>query len=213
VAHVLSRGNNRAKVFHSPSDYDRFVHLLDKATKRHDVDHYAFCIMPNHFHLVVRVDETEQLSQMMQWWLTTHVKRHHPRHASSGHVWQGRFKSFPIQEDEHLLTVLRYVLLNPCRAGLAQYPWEWQWSSLRHGLMIKPWPLEPPGRVSDWLRSPASQEQEDRLRRSITRGAPFGHEDWEAETAARWDLESTLRPRGRPRKPVQVAEPASEFQL
>src|SRR4051812_34758929 len=110
VAHVLSRGNDRATVFHSPSEYQSFIALLDEARQRHPVDLLAFCLMPNHFHLVVRVEQSEDLSAMMQWWLTSHVRRQHLRHASSGHVWQGRFKSFPIQADAHLLAVLRYVL-------------------------------------------------------------------------------------------------------
>src|SRR5689334_20165620 len=101
VAHVLSRGNARSTVFHSPGEYSDFIGLLDEARARHAVRLLAFCIMPNHFHLVVDVDETAQLSALMQWWLTSHVRRYHQRHVSSGHVWQGRFKSFPIQEDEH----------------------------------------------------------------------------------------------------------------
>jgi putative transposase len=209
----LSRGNNRARVFYSPEEYDRFVRLLDKALKRHDVDAYAFCIIPNHFHLVARVDETEQLSDMMQWWLTTHARRHHMQHGSSGHVWQARFKSFPIQEDEHLLTVLRYVLLNPCRAGLTQNAWEWRWSSLRHGWMVKAWPVEPTGPVSAWLRTPATEEDEARVRRSLLKGAPFGDEEWEAQAAATWGLESTRRQRGRPKKPAEVMAPPGELQF
>src|SRR5262245_54868557 len=139
VAHVLSRGNGRATVFHSSQDYDDFVGLLDEARARHPVELFAFCIMPNHFHLVVRTERSTELSAFMQWWLTAHVRRYHRRRATDGHVWQGRFKSFPIQEDGHLLTVLRYVLLNPCRAGLVRLAPEWRWSSLRFGTMLTPW--------------------------------------------------------------------------
>jgi putative transposase len=126
---------------------------------------------------------------------------------------RGASRAFPIQEDEHLLTVLRYVLMNPCRAGLTQHAWEWQWSSLRHGLMVTPWPVEPPGRVSDWLRTPCSEEQEAQLRRSLTRGSPFGDEDWKPQAAQTWGLESTIRRRGRPKKTVQAPAETAEFQF
>lgn len=199
VAHVLSRGNDRATVFHSASEYQAFITLLDEARQRHPVDLLAFCLMPNHFHLVARVEQSVELSAMMQWWLTSHVRRHHRRHASSGHIWQGRFKSFPIQEDAHLLTVLRYVLLNPCRAQLVQSPWEWPWSSLRFDRMLEPWPLEPAQGVRAWLAMPREEEPEEEVRVSMRRGAPFGDPRWRARTAAAWGLESTLRPRGRPK--------------
>jgi putative transposase len=199
VAHVLSRGNARATVFHSPREYDDFVGLLDEARRRSAVELLAFCVMPNHFHLVARVDDSASLSEMMQWWLTSHVRRQHKRNATSGHIWQGRFKSFPVQEDRHLLTVLRYVLLNPCRAGLAAEPWEWRWSSLRHARLVAPWPVLPPGALADWLGAPCREEENDEVKQSILRSAPLGDEAWREAAARAWGLESTLRPRGRPR--------------
>jgi putative transposase len=217
VAHVLSRGNNRARVFHSPHEYDSFVKLLDEARLEYNVDLYAFSIMPNHFHLVVRVDEVAQLSGMMQMWLTKHATRYHLTHGSCGHVWQARFKSFPIQADGHLLTVLRYVLLNPCRASLVQHPWEWRWSSLRNGWMIKSWPVEPGMPISAWLKDSDSAERLELLRRSLRRGAPFGDEAWREETARVLGIESTLRRRGRPwpaKAPTVHPGPATtEFQF
>lgn len=196
---MLSRGNDRATVFHSANEYQAFIALLDEARQRHSVDLLAFCLMPNHFHLVAHVEQSAELSAMMQWWLTSHVRRHHQRHVSSGHVWQGRFKSFPIQEDEHLLTVLRYVLLNPCRAQLVRSPWEWRWSSLRFDGMVAAWPVEPPQGVDTWLTMPLDDDPGEDVRASIRRGAPFGDPQWRAQAADAWGLESTLRPRGRPR--------------
>jgi putative transposase len=199
VAHVLNRGNARAKVFHTASEYRDFIALLDEARQRHDVEVLAFCLMPNHFHLVTRVKESADLSAMMQWWLTSHVRRHHRRHGSSGHVWQGRFKSFPIQEDAHLLTVLRYVLLNPCRAQLVTSTWDWPWSSLRFGSMAAPWPVEPPQGLCAWLAAGADDASDEDVRASILRGAPLGEPRWREQAATDWGLEATLRPRGRPK--------------
>lgn len=198
VAHVLNRGNGRATIFHSASEYESFISLLDEARGRHPVALLAFCLMPNHFHLVASVEESAELSAMMQWWLTSHVRRHHKRHRSSGHVWQGRFKSFPVQEDAHLLTVLRYVLMNPCRAQLVRSAWEWPWSSLQFGRMLSPWPVAPPQGVSTWLATQGEQASDEEVRDSVRRGAPFGDEHWSARTAEAWGLEAKLRPRGRP---------------
>jgi putative transposase len=78
----------------------------------------AVCLMPNHFHLVVSQHCARDISRWMQRLLTTHTHRHHLRHGTSGRVWQGRFKAFPIKQDDHLLTVMRYVERNASRAGL-----------------------------------------------------------------------------------------------
>jgi len=129
--HVINRGNGRVTVFHKPQDYEAFLSLLVEAKKRHRVKIFGFCLMPNHFHLVVEPAHPTALSQFMQWLLTSHVRRYHNHYRTSGHVWQGRFKSFPVQRDEHLITVLRYVLQNPVRAGLSSTAREWLWSSLR----------------------------------------------------------------------------------
>ena len=91
----------------------------------------AYCLMPNHFHLVLRPRADGDLSRFMQWLLTSHVRRYHRHYHSSGHVWQGRFKAVPIQDDEHLLTVLAYVEANPLRARLVPKGTDWLWSSLR----------------------------------------------------------------------------------
>ena len=87
--------------------------------------------MPNHFHLLVKVYKGEDLSRGMQWFTTTHVRRYHRHYGTSGHVWQGRFKSFGIQDDDHFITVARYVEGNPVRAGLVESAIDWCWSSHR----------------------------------------------------------------------------------
>ena len=116
--HVLNRGNARAEVFHKEADYHAFVKLIRSACARISMRVLAFCIMPNHFHIVVWPETDDALSDWMQWLLTTHVRRYHKHYHSSGRVWQGRFKAFPIATDDHVLTVLRYAERNPVRAGL-----------------------------------------------------------------------------------------------
>ena len=128
--HVLNRGNNRAGVFHKDGDFDAFVDLLAEAKLRNPMRILAYCVLPNHFHLALWPLGDGDLGRWMHWLLTAHVRRYQRHYHSTGHVWQGRFKAFPIQEDEHLLVVLRYIERNPLRAGLVERAERWPWSSL-----------------------------------------------------------------------------------
>jgi putative transposase len=160
---------------------------------------FGFCLMPNHFHFVLEPVHENALSQFMQWLLTSHVRRYHKHYGSSGHIWQGRFKSFPVQRNEHLMTVLRYVLQNPVRAGLSGTVREWRWSSLKRPQLVDPWPV---GEECEWLEQlhePMREEQLVAVRECLNRQRPFGKTDWQADMASMFGLGSTLRPRGRPR--------------
>lgn len=210
--HAINRGNARAEVFHKPADYDAFLRLMTDGQKRVPMRVLGYCLMPNHFHLVVWPREDGDLSRWMQWLMTSHVRRYHRHYGSSGHVWQGRFKAFPIQQDEHLFTVLRYVERNPLRAGLVKRAEGWAWSSLAmHGKKDRPGFLHdgPVDRGRNWIADvnrPMTATEEAALRKSVNRGTPFGSSHWSRITARRLGLESTLRPRGRPRKQVSPAQ-------
>ena len=204
--HVLNRGNGRAKVFHKDDDYAAFLALLPAACERLPMRILGWCLMPNHFHLVLWTHADGDLGRWMQWLLTSHVRRYRRHYGGSGHVWQGRFKAFPIQQDEHLLTVLRYVERNPLRANLVRRAEAWRWSSLPGRLtnppseLLTPCPDPLPG---DWVarvNRAMSPLELAALRRSVDRGTPFGSDHWTRLAARRLGLESTLRPRGRPRK-------------
>ena len=142
----------------------------------------------------------------MQWLLTSHVRRYHRHYHSSGHVWQGRFKAFPVQQDDHLLTVLRYVERNPLRANLVDRAEQWLWSSLAWRVsgnrpeMLAEWPITCPRNWLAQVNKPQSKAEEEALHRAIDRGQPYGTEKWVDRIAKRLGLESSLRPRGRPRK-------------
>jgi putative transposase len=204
--HVLNRGNARAEVFHKRDDYEAFLGLLPRAVERLPMRILAYCVMPNHFHLVLWPHEDGDLGRFMQWLLTSHVRRYHRHYDSSGHVWQGRFKAFPIQQDEHYLSVVRYVERNPLRANLVRRAENWLWSSHRHrqsaeaSELIHPGPVSLPSNWQTIVNRPQSEAEVAALRRSIVRGTPYGSDHWTKLTARRLDLESTLRPRGRPRK-------------
>lgn len=197
--HILNRGNGGATVFHKNGDYTAFLNLLAMAKTKYPVKLFGVCLMPNHFHLVVQPATDAALSSFMQWWMTSHVRRYHQHYRSSGHVWQGRFKSFPIQQDGHLLIALRYVLRNPVRAGLVEHAMDWPWSSLRLPHLRDPVPVETPIEWLQGIDQPLFAHELTMLRTCVNRQQPFGTTDWQATTAARLGLSSTLQKRGRPR--------------
>ncbi len=174
----------------------------------------AYCLMPNHFHLVLWPAGDGDLSAYMMWLGTAHVRRYHEHYHSSGHVYQGRFRSFPIQDNDHLLTVLRYVERNPVRAGLVQRAQDWRWSStaLRPAAEAPALDPGPAVRPIDWLahvNHPQTEEEEEALRECIRRRRPYGDERWAERAAQSLGLEASLRPRGRPRKEPTDAGPLS----
>ena len=165
----------------------------------------AYCLMPNHFHLVLWPQGDGDLSTWMQWLLTAHVHGYRRRYCGSSHVWQGRFKAFPIEESDHLLTVLRYVERNPLRAALVGRAEDWPWSSLRVWLRPPLLPWLDPGpvpRPAEWLgqvQAPQTEAELMALRRSAERGGPFGSDSWVERVAGTLGLESSLHAAGRPR--------------
>lgn len=166
----------------------------------------AYCVLPNHFHLVLWPIEDGDLSTWMQWLLTAHVHGYRAKYRGSGHVWQGRFKAFPIQEDDHLLTVIRYVERNRLRAGLVTRAEEWRWSSLVQWLdpPKMPWldagPVPRPASWVEHVQAPQTEGELAALRRSVERGTPYGDMSWMEQTAQLLGLESSINESGRPFK-------------
>jgi putative transposase len=209
--HVVNRGNARARVYHDPRDYTTFVHLIARACIDVPMRVLAYCLMPNHFHLVVWPFASGDLSRWMHWLLTTHVVLHHRRHGTSGRIWQGRYKAFPIQADHHLLTVMRYVERNAARAGLAETAESWRWSSVaswNHANRADFLVAGPVPRPQDWIQrvnESATDAELAAIRMAVKRSRPFGTNDWIVRTAKALHIESTLRNRGRPRRKPLLA--------
>lgn len=198
---MIARANGGAQVFAAAQDYAEFLDLVAGAWERFGAPALGYCLMPNHVHLVLRPREGESLSRWMQWLLTRHAGRLNRRRGVTGAVWQPRFRGFPIQEDRHLLTVLRYVERNALRAGLAARAEAWPWGSLaQRGAATAPrWleAVELPRGWLDWVNAPQTAAELEAVRRSVNRGAPFGSEGWRAATAAALGLEASLRRAGR----------------
>lgn len=209
IYHVLNRGNGKQAVFRKDQDYRVFLELMGEAKERQSgVSLLAYCLMVNHFHFVLQPAQGEELSKWMQWLMTTYVRRYHLHYETSGHVWQGRYKSFVVQDDPHLLTVLRYVEGNPVRAGLVASAADWQWSSHRERIgqrarfLVDDVPVELPQDWGKYVDEPLTDRELDRLRTSVTRQAPYGSPQWQRKAVEELRLESTLRPPYRPKKGV-----------
>ena len=194
-------------MFYTPEDYLAFEKILAEGLKRYPVDLLTYGLMPNHGHLVLRPRTDRGLSRFMGWLGVTHARRHHAHYhpSAGGHVYQGRFKSFPLQDDEHFLVVCRYVEANAVRARLCRRARDWRWCGLyARAHADKPplagWPVERPSGWAALVEESLEKKMLKSLRTSVSRGRPFGSESWVMRWAKRLGLESTLRPRGRPKK-------------
>ena len=124
VYHVLNRAVARLPLFEKTADYEAFERVLLETQQRHPTRILAYCLMPNHWHFVLWPRNDDELTAFLRWLTHTHTMRWHAHHqtAGTGHLYQGRFKSFPVQTDEHLYAVLRYVERNAVRAKLVAAP-------------------------------------------------------------------------------------------
>jgi putative transposase len=210
--HVMNRTPGRVELFGDAGDYQAFEKVLIEAIDQHrGMRLCAYCLMPNHFHLVLRPKTDGQLSRFMQRLTMTHAARWHAhRHSvGRGHLYQGRFRSFPIQQDHHFLSVCRYVERNALRASLVAKAQNWRCSSLwarddrtaALAQFLAPWPVNRPGRWVTMVNRVESAEELAALRRPVARGRPYGDDHWSQRTAKALGTESSLRPIGRPKKP------------
>jgi putative transposase len=212
-------------LFGKPADYAAFEAILAEAYRRTSIRIAAYCLMPNHWHLLLWPRSDGELSEVMRWITVTHTQRWHAhRHSSgTGPVYQGRFKSFPVETDEHFLTVTRYVERNALRAKLVERAENWQWSSAFHfahretnkgsGVLttktldpftsanfLSPWPMPRPENWLEIINTPDGALELDELRLSVQRGRPFGSPTWVNAIAKQLGLEATLNSRGRPKR-------------
>jgi putative transposase len=210
VYHVLNRANGKRRIFEQDRDYLAFERVLVEVQERIPMRVLAWCVMPNHWHLLLWPRQDGDLSRYMRLVTLTHTQRRHAYCASAGtgHLYQGRFKSFVVQSDSHFLAVARYVEGNALRGDLVRRAEDWRWGSLWrpvHGKgelppHIHQWPVMRP---SDWLmyvNQPIGAAEVGALRGCAQRSRPYGVQTWVKAMVEQLGLECTLRPRGRPLK-------------
>ena len=202
IYHVLNRANARLSIFEKDGDYEAFERILADAIERTGTRLLAYCLMPNHWHLVVLPIQDGKLSRFTGWLTLTHTQRWHAHRHSSGqrHVYQGRFKSFPIQDDPHFFTACRYVERNALRANLVAKARDWKWSSLwrwnrgnaKEKSILSAWPVR---RTPNWLdpvNEPQTELELAAIRRSVKRGCPMREQGRTSKIIERLGLESIM---------------------
>lgn len=165
------------------------------AADKFDVSLFAYCLMPNHWHLIISPHCDGGLSRCMHWLTTTHARRWHLHRGDEGDgaVYQGRYKAIPIQADRHFLATCRYVERNALRAGLASRAEHWPWGSAfareRDSLArLAAWPVPQPGEWLDYLNTPQTDAEISAIRRAVVHNVPFGDGLWSTEIATRLRL-------------------------
>jgi len=199
--HVTQRGNRRQTTFFEESDYQLYLELALEWFKHHGARVWAYCLMPNHVHLIVVPEHEQSLSKAVGEVHQRYTRAINFRMGWRGHLWQGRFHSFPMDE-EYLIAVARYVELNPVKAEMVETPQEYPWSSARHhlGLCEDVLLIDSPLRsfVDDWhglLMSADQDQHKNLLRQSERSGRPVGSEAFLCQ------LECMLNRRLRKKKP------------
>jgi putative transposase len=197
-------------LFQKDRDYEVFEEILGKTLVTCPMRICAYSLMPNHWHLVLWPEHDGDLAAFMQKLTITHVRnwQEHRRRVGSGHVYQGRYKSFPIETDEYFYQVARYVERNALRAKLVTKADHWRWSSLwrrEHGAaadrkLLSQWPLPRSRNWNEYVNQPQTEAELKAIRQSVHRGSPLGSDRWMKKIAEQLGLESTMRRRGRPSK-------------
>jgi putative transposase len=144
--HVLSRGNERKDIFHDDRDRLTFLDAIGEMADNYDVDIFAYVLMGNHYHILLRTNQAN-LSKSMQWLALTYARRFNNRHFRSGHLFQGRFKSIIVQNDAYLMRLSCYIHRNPLRAGIIDRLGEYPWSSYKayaYGAKAPDWLMRKP---------------------------------------------------------------------
>jgi len=210
IYHVLNRTAGRFDMLRRQSDYEAFSRVLLEAHRRNPMRILSYCMMSTHWHFVAWPEHDGQLTDFFRWMTHTHAMRWRVSHRTVGygHLYQGRFKGFPVQQDEHLLSVCRYVERNALTAGMVTHAENWRWSSLwareheDHPLraVLSAWPVTRPANWVRQVNEPLTEKEIEKMRQSLTRDRPFGNDTWTARSAARLGLGHTLRQEGRPSK-------------
>lgn len=214
VYHVINRANARLRIFVTHKDYAAVLKALEEVLANLPIDIFSFCIMPNHWHFSVRSRRNGDMGRFFGKFTQKVTQCWHAAHqsAGSGHLFQGRFKSFLVEKDSYFLQLMQYIESNPLRAGLVKRAEDWKWSSLyvrthdidRSIRLLADWPVHGPADYLSYVNRSISQTQLRCIRQSVIRGNPLGNDSWAQKMIRTHDLRHTIRERGRPKNKGHV---------
>jgi len=183
VFHVLNRGVGKTRLFRSQKDYQAFQRCLIQTLDNTPMRILDYCVMPNHWHLLLWPEKDGELAEFMMRLTNMHVRRWLTAHnqVGSGHLYQGRYKSFATQDDDHLTTVARYIERNALRAGLVIRAEDWPWSGVGQNALpgdlqipLTDWPVRRRSDWLQWLNAPQTAAEEEAIRRCCRESRPYG---------------------------------------
>jgi len=205
--HVTQRGNRREQTFFEDGDYELYESLLSEAARKADAEIWCYCLMPNHVHIIIVPSDEDGLRRTFADAHRRYTGYVNARLRITGHLWQGRFGSV-VMDEEHLAHAVRYVSMNPVRAGLVARAEDWRWSSVsnhfsrRDSELVKVAPIL--DRYGDFTTFLAQETDSDdafrRLRQAETTGRPLGSEGWIEQLSALTGKELKAKKRGPKRK-------------
>ena len=210
IYHVLNRANGRFQIFNSPGEFLLFEQLLFDTIELTGMRLLAYTIMLNHWHLALYPRNDGELREFMHQLTNAHTRKVHAITGTNGtgHLYQGRYKSFLVDSDSYLLTLIKYIERNPVRAGLELHPEDWKWGSAwlrvsgpeakKKMLDYSMSPL--PANYLDWVNTNDKEDDLELIRTSVNKGMPYGRETWVEKMIDAHKLGPTLRGPGRPRK-------------
>ena len=209
IYHVINRANGRATIFHTDKEYQHFLSLLKEARDLTDMRILGYCIMPNHWHLILYPKTDTQLAEFMSWLTSTHVRQYRTKTKTIGygHLYQDRYKSFPVETNEYLQTLMRYVEQNPLRAKLVERAEDWTWASLyvreqgsdQEKKLLSELPFDLPSNYLESVNDIINKETLELVRVSVNKGTPYGEGGWVKDMVIEHGLVHTTRGRGRPK--------------
>lgn len=226
--HVILRGNNRQAIFFSDHDRQHMLATLAEVAALYGVSIHAYVLMDNHLHLLLTPPAADALSRMMQALGRRYVAWFNTRHQRSGTLWEGRFRAGLIEGERHLLACMRYIELNPVRAGLCQDATQWTWSSAAHHLGLARsalvtehelyWslgntPFEREHAYRELMGQGVTPAEQALFTDAALRGRPVGSATFLQPLADAHPKAALKRPRGRPRKALPSPDPSKGVDL
>lgn len=210
IYHVINRANGRLQIFNNDEEYKLFEELLLDTKELFDMRILAYELMSNHWHLVLHPKNDGDLGKFMHRLSNAHTRKVHASTGTngSGHLYQGRYKSFLIDSENYLLSVIKYVERNAVRAKLVQNCEDWQWGSAWRRIygtaqqkkLLGKTPAELPDNYLNWINTVDKIDDLKMIRVSVNKSVPYGRDKWVDKMVSKYHLESTMKSPGRPKK-------------